>query len=133
MAERERKFVPAIVVQSDDLVVLDDDGNEYRPHAGEWVRFRRSVPLSIMRAMTQAAAISSLGDDAPAEVEAALIALVDAIAGQVLDWSWTDFDWCPYPKPADRAAFVEVLWNLDDYELRWLQAHIADGAKLEKN
>ena len=137
MAEKERKFVPSIVVPSDDLVVTDDEGNEHRPHAGEWVKFRKGMPLAIMRAMTQAAELANIGEnmtpDRAGEAQALLAGLVDAIAQQVVDWSWTDLDWQPYPRPADAQAFREVLWKLDDYEMKWLQSHLADGAKVAKN
>jgi len=137
MAEKTRKFVPSVLVPSDDLVVVDDESNEQQPHAGEWVRFRKGVPLSIMRAMTGATALSELGEgmtpEQAGDAQALLTDLIDAIAHQILDWNWTDEDWQPYPRPADHAAFVDVLWQLEDYEMRWLQSHLADGAKVAKN
>ena len=137
MADRERKYVPSIVVPSDDLVIVDDEGKEHRPHAGEWVRFRKGMPLSIMRAMTGAAELANIGENMTpgqaGDAQALLADLIDAIAQQILDWNWTDADWQPHPRPADAAAFREVLWRLEDYEMKWLQSHLADGAKVEKN
>jgi len=137
MEGKPRKFVPSIVVPSDDLVVIDDDGNEQQPHAGEWVKFRKGVPLSIMRALVQVSELSEMGADATIEqareAKALLSDLVDAIAHQVLDWNWTDENWEPYPRPKDGAAFIEVLWKLDDPSMAWLRSHLSDGAKVAKN
>ena len=52
---------------------------------------------------------------------------------QILDWNWTDEWGDPHPRPSDRDAFVEVLWDLDDVELAWLQEHHTDGATASKN
>lgn len=142
MGKRESKYVPEFTVPADDLVVVDEDGNEHHPHEGEWVRFRKGVPMSIMRLVASAAQIEEVPDGAPdalreaAAIEYARVSegIVKALARQIRDWNWTDEDYQPLPRPvADHEAFVETLWNLDDYELAWLQEHLTDGAALSKN
>jgi hypothetical protein len=135
------KYVPSILVKSSDLTVKDDEGVEHRPHEGEWVRFRKSVPMSVMRLATAANRIGDLDDDA-SEEELSHAAeeygqvseeLIDALARQILNWNWTDEHWEPLPTPSDGEAFRDVLWNLEDYEVAWLMEHMSDGARVEKN
>jgi len=59
--------------------------------------------------------------------------MLDALAHQILDWTWTDEDWEPLPKPKDKAAFRTALSRIEDYEMAWLQEHYADGAKVSPN
>ena len=97
MAKVERtKFTPSLVVKSDDLVVQDDEGTEYHPHAGEWVRLRRSVSLRSVR-------VAQLAQGTSAEDVASYAALIEALIGilqrQILDWNWTDENSEPMPKP----------------------------------
>lgn len=141
MADKERKYVPSFVAHSDDMVLTDEDGNEQHPHAGEWVRFRKGVKMSVMRLVARATGLHDLPDDATPEQQAEMGAeyvevsegIIRAIRGQVLDWNWTDEDWEPMPRPADSEAFTETLWNLADYEIAWLQQHMSDGASVPKN
>ena len=130
MADVERtKFVPSLVVKSDDLVVQDDEGTEYHPHAGEWVRLRRSVSLRSVR-------VAQLAQRTSAEDVASYAALIEALIGilkrQILDWNWTDENSEPMPKPG-APGFEEALWDLENYELNWLQSHLADGANVSPN
>jgi len=142
MADKKRKrtkFVPKIVVSSDDLVVIDEDApedapqeeREYYPHYGETVTFRKSVPLKVMRTLSTVAHVQSL--DPTQDPEAfgdAAEALVSVLATQIIDWTWTDHDGEPMPRPRQKTDFVEALWTLETYELVWLQQHMADGAKV---
>lgn len=134
---KKRKFIPSIVVRSDDLVVKDEEGNEHKPHDGEWVRFRAGVSLGTIRKMNRAAKLTDLGDtmtaELAAEVDDILAGVVAALAHQILDWSWTDADWQPLPRPKDEQAFLDALANLENYETAWLQAHYSDGAKVSPN
>lgn len=136
---KKRKFIPTILVTSDDLVVFDEEGNEHRPHEGEWVRFRKSVPMAVMRIMTEAATVrdvdAEVNDDDQVSRYAGLIDhLVDILARQITDWNWTDEDYRRLPKPrAGKEQFRDTLYSLEDYEWAWLQAHMGDGSKLEKN
>ena len=130
MADVERtKYVPSLVVKSDDLVVQDDEGTEYHPHAGEWVRLRRSVSLRSVR-------VAQLAQETSAEDVTSYAALIEALIGilkrQIIAWSWTDENSEPMPKPGT-PEFVEALWDLADYELHWLSAHMADGANVSPN
>jgi len=134
---KKRKFIPSIVVRSDDLIVTDDEGNEHKPHEGEWVRFRKGVPLGTLRAMSQGGRLVELGEnvtpDVAEEIGDILAGMLDALAHQILDWTWTDEDWEPLPKPKDKAAFRTALSRIEDYEMAWLQEHYADGAKVSPN
>lgn len=132
MAKKKSKYVPTVQVASDDLVVLDDEGQEHRPHEGEWVRFRRSVPLRVMRMVARFGELDEADlEEQTAEYGAAAEELIAVLARQIVDWSWTDEESVPLPRPrTERAAFVEALWDLENYELRWLQEHLGDGAKV---
>ena len=132
MGKKKSKYVPTIQVASDDLVVLDDEDQEHRPHEGEWVRFRQSVPLRVMRMVARFGELDGADvDEQTAEYGAAAEELIAVLARQIVDWSWTDEEGEALPRPrADRAGFVETLWDLENYELRWLQEHLGDGAKV---
>jgi hypothetical protein len=41
------KFTPTVKVWCDEIVVKDEEGNEYYPHAGEWVKFKTSVTIEV--------------------------------------------------------------------------------------
>jgi hypothetical protein len=129
MAEkRKRKFVPTVRVPSDDLTITDEAGDEYAPHAGEWVKFRRGISIASMRVVASA---GEIGEDAdPAETIEILSDVLGILARQIVDWSWTDDDWNELPKPRDREAFASCLENLETYEINWLVSHLADGAKV---
>lgn len=163
MTKKKRKYVPSIEVPSDDLVVVDDEGNEHHPHEGEKVVFRKGVPLRVMRVMRRVTNIpefEELDDEALEKLSERereryerkqqemanqygelSEELIRVLARQILDWDWTSEEWDeenerfkPLPRPvADRAAFVEALWDLDDAELAWLQEHYTDGATASKN
>jgi len=126
---KRTKFVPSLIVKSDDLVIQDDEGTEYHPHAGEWVRFRRSVSL---RSVQIAQLAQGASEQDVASYAALIEALIDVLRRQILDWTWTDNDEQPMPKPgAD--GFDDALWDLQDYEMKWLQSHLADGAVVSPN
>jgi len=136
--DKKRKYVPSIIVRSDDLIVTDEEGNEHKPHEGEKVIFRKGVSLGTIRKMAEAGRLVELGTqnvtpEVAREIEEILAGMIEALAHQILDWTWTDEDWEPLPKPKDRAAFLAALGGLDDYEMAWLQAHYADGAKVSPN
>jgi len=134
---KKRKFIPSIVVRSDDLVVTDEEGNEHKPHEGEWVRFRSGVSLGTVRQMNRASRLADLGDtmtpELAAEVDDILAGVLGALEHQIIDWSWTDADWQPLPRPKDGQPFRDALANLENYEMAWLQAHYSDGANVSKN
>lgn len=156
MTKKERKYVPSIKVPSDDLVVIDDEGNEHHPHQGESVLFRKGVPLRVMRVMrrvTNVPEFEELDEEALAKLSERereryerkqqevteqygelSEELIRVLVRQILDWDWTDEWGDPLPRPeTDREAFVEALWDLDDAELTWLQEHYTDGATASKN
>lgn len=153
--QKERRYVPSITVPCDDLVVIDDQGNEHHPHAGEHVIFRKGVPMRVMRVMRRVAKMpefEQLNDEQIAKLSERQREqyqekqdevteqygdlsddLIRVLARQILDWDWTDEWGDPLPRPHDGEAFVEVLWDLDDAEIAWLQAHYTDGASASKN
>lgn len=142
MTKKKHKFVPSIVVPSDDLILTDDDGNEHRPHEGEWVRFRKGVPLAIMRLVSSASGVNELPDGASDEQQREMAAqysdlsagIIKALCRQIIDLNWTDDNYDPWPSPRlAPEAFAEALWNAADYEIAWLQEHMTDGANISKN
>lgn len=156
MSKKKRKYIPSITVPSDDLVIVDDEGNEHHPHEGEKVVFRKGVPLRVMRVMRRVSklatfeemddeALSRLSESARERYECQRRAaieqygdlsesLIRVLARQILDWTWTDEWGDPFPRPEmDHEAFIEALWDLDDAELAWLQEHYLDGASASKN
>ena len=129
------KYVPSIKVPSDDLVLVDDEGNEHRPHEGEWVQFRRSLPLVALRLIWERPDLEGLE---PVEAFQANIerseAVVQALAHQIVDWNWTDDFDKPLPSPANgKEAFTETLRWLSPKERVWLEEHVMDGALPSKN
>lgn len=103
----QTKFVPSFWADCDDLVVRDDDGNEYHPHAGERVRFRADLPwlITLLRA------------DMPNTEYVA--GVLEVLKRQVLEWTWTGEDGEPLPQPDD-PGFERVLMNLGSWERQWL-------------
>lgn len=132
MSKKDRqKYVPIMRVPSDSLVFTDDEGQEHRPHEGEWVVFKRGVPMKVMRVAQRAGQINTSD---PAQAAGLIEALVGILAQQIVDWNWTDVDYEALPRPRDDPeGFAEALWGLESYEIAWLQEHMLDGANLSKN
>lgn len=142
MVKRKAKYVPSVQVRSDDLVIVDDEGNEHRPHEGEWVRFRKDVPIFITELTERASHLQEIAEEAGEQVVTPELAteyaevsrgIIRALKRQIRDWTWTDEDWQPLPKPKDRGAFERCLWELADFELAWLQQNLSAGAQVSKN
>lgn len=109
MGKRKKKFIPSIKVPADGLTVTDEDGNEHKPQEGGYVVFRKHVPLSFVRLLEEAnkaqARAEAMDEEDPEAVEAVVSLtrqLVEALAHQVLNWSWTDDDYQPLPGPGAR-------------------------------
>jgi len=139
---KRKKYIPSIVVRSDDLVVADEEGTEHHPHESEWVRFRRDVPLFITELTERASHLQELADQADEGTVTPELAheyaeisrgIIRALKRQILDWTWTDEQWEPLPKPEDAAAFERCLWERADFELAWLQQNLSAGAQPSKN
>lgn len=131
-SKKDKKYVPTVKVMSDDLVVVDEEsGQEHRPHEGEWVIFKRGVPMKVMRVAQRAGKVNT---EDPTQAIALVEALVGILAQQIVDWNWTDVDYEALPRPrTDPEGFADALWGLESYEISWLQEHMLDGANLSKN
>jgi len=112
----ERTKLPLRRVQCDDYVVVID-GEEYRPHAGEYVSFGSS---SSMAAYLPLMDLVELKDNVTTEnvgrFREALAALVDGLDGAIAEWSWTDNEERPYESPPNR----QTIGRLEMGELMYL-------------
>lgn len=107
--------LPTRTVFADDLVI-EVDGVEYRPHAGESVTFRGGVTVD-----DYLSAVALQGVTAEAAPEATAGAFVDTLANlasRIVAWDWTDDAGKPCPSPPT----VETLRALRFEELGWLLA-----------
>ena len=120
--------VPARRVASDDFVVTVL-GEEYRPHAGEWVEFRGRLSMGQYLAMLGLMKMSGLENLSPAEISAldlseSMAKLAEMLARSIVAWSWTDDAGQPYPSP----PVPENLTDLSIEELSYLVGRAAGGA-----
>ncbi len=128
------KYVPSITVPSDDLIVVDDEGNEHKPHEGEWVRFKKRLPYALVRLVWGNEDLSDLeADERFRRRMARGEEIVQALQRQIVDWNWTDEHGQPLPKPDERELFLDALRWLSPDEVTWLMGHVMDGAMPEKN
>lgn len=113
---KKTKYVPTFKHLCDDFVIKDPEGNEYYPHADEWVVFRTDLPWGLVRPVP---------DDQFAQN------LLDVLIRQIRDWNWTDEDGNPYPKPKeDPTGFAWALIDLSGNERLYLRDHCWEQAKL---
>jgi len=128
------KYVPSIKVPSDDFVITDEEDAEHRPHEGEWVRFKRQLPYAMVKLIWGSQDLANLDDDERFRLRMDRgEEIVQALARQILDWSWTDEHGEPLPKPSERKLFLDILRWLSPDEVSWLMGHVMDGAAPEKN
>ena len=110
---------PTRKVYADDLVVTVD-GEEYHPHAGEYVVFRGKLRLDTLVAAMKLSSIGKMDmsdvtmEEAEALEETASDLYKDLQRG-IQDWDWTDDDGTPYRSPPTKAelsdvGFDEVMW-----------------------
>lgn len=122
------RYIPSGRVPSDDLMLTDDDGEKYRPHEGEWVEFRRHLPIAVCQLMWGTISLEELEPEE--RIQRRLERgeeVVRALAHQILDWSWTDDFGKALPGPKEGERFAEALRWLAPYELEWLQDHVVVG------
>jgi hypothetical protein len=123
VGKKRKKFVRVTErIPSDDYVVKDGDGNEildeegnaYHPHAGEWIVLRRDVSgriFDLSQDMTNAEYFETM---------------LRILTRQVRDWSWTNDDDEPLPKPTDKQAFRDALVDLGGDERGYLMSKVYD-------
>ena len=132
MATKPKRFATHTVI-ADDLLVTDDDGEEFAPREGEWVKLRKKFPMRLLRVGAQLSRLYTEGEDDVdmEEVEEAFDRLIGLLAPLVVDWSWTNHkedegeDGKPPILPVPRHE-PDVLWDLDEDELMWILDKISD-------
>ena len=127
----ERTKLPPRRVQCDDYIVVIN-GQEYRPHAGEFVSFGSGssvadyMPLMDLIELKDSVDQANLG-----RFRQALAEMIDGLEGSIVDWSWTDNEGRAYPNPPDRETIahlaLEELMYL--YQAKGGQAGVGAEAK----
>ena len=120
--------LPPRVVPSDSLVI-EVDGVEYRPHAGETVSVRGGVTVGDYLFAVKLRDFSA--DSDPVERTRFWKDTIANLCGRIVAWTWTDDAGNPYPSPPT----AEVLEALLFAELSWLldAAGTATNAAIPKN
>lgn len=126
---------PTVKVFADDLVRLDDEGQEYCPREGEWVLLKRRFKMKLLRV---AGRLERLGEasDSVAELAEAFDELARLLAGQVVAWNWSDLEAEPDAEdnqPLLPLPSAEVLWELEQDELFWLMEKLMAATQAPKN
>ena len=110
-----KKYVPTFRVESDDLTIADDEGNEHPLQPGGWVEFRTDYPY------VWATADGTLNRAEYADL------FVRILTRQLQAWNWTDARGRPYPQPGETdeegEAFTAALLDLGAEERTWLLQH----------
>lgn len=127
---------PARRVPSDDYVVTVD-GQDYAPHAGEWIDI---IPGYTVGDMLDASRFQkllddrgSIGDDEPeamaewlTRADRVLVDLAASIDRRLVGWSWTDARGRPLPTPtAD--VIASLTWAELNYLLRAVRGQVAEA------
>jgi|SRR3990167_7151580 len=125
----ERTKLPPRRVQCDDYVVVID-GQEYRPHAGEYVCFGSSSSVADYLPLMDLVELKDSLDEANVgRFRQALAAMVDGLESSIDDWSWTDNRGHAYANPPDR----ETIADLEIEELMYLYqakaGQVGEGAE----
>src|SRR3990167_10019698 len=112
----ERTKLPPRRVQCDDYVVVID-GQEYRPHAGEYVCFGSGSSVADYLPLMDLVELKDSLDEANVgRFREALTALIQGLDGSIIEWSWTDNDGGPYENPPDQ----QTIGGLEIGELMYL-------------
>jgi hypothetical protein len=130
------KFTPTVKVWCDEIVVKDEEGNEYYPHAGEWVKFKTSVTIEVANMLGEIQQVQGLDPEKnQKEILGIGNRMVDVLLGQIMDWSLTadeqdeDGEYPPLPHPRrDREGARKALLKAGNHLLIFLQQHMMDGA-----
>lgn len=115
----KNKRVPTVTIPSDDLLI-NVNGEEFYPHTGESVTFKRKMTPRDLMVMADVAGIQDKYKDRPLEAAQVLYGtLCPLLSKRIDDWDWTDDDGKPYPKPSED-DFVETLYDLALEEINYL-------------
>lgn len=105
-------------VPSDDLVI-EEGGELYTPHAGEWVEILPGFRVADFRVVQALADLQVTMQALRGEDDGELRAMVAAseayaltlaeIRTRVIRWSWTDDLGRPYPQPCDHPEVIDAL------------------------
>lgn len=122
MAKKKPNKIPPRRVYADDLTIIQD-GEEYHPHAGEWVDVRGSTSLASMRLITRVQHLQGMGsEDMTAEdiqeLDEAIVSLTQYVSGLIAGWNWTDDEGNKYPSPPT----AEIIEHLRVEEMWWLMS-----------
>ena len=117
--KKRTKYIATFVHPCDDLVITDDEGNEFYPHAGETVTFRRDMPWEML----------SINEDMN-NLEYCT-AVINILLRQIRDWTWTDDDEELYPSPKDDLkGFATALFDITSTEREYLRGKCWQRADL---
>ena len=122
---RVRRQRATITVYANDLLVEDENGEEYAHREGEWVKFIKKVPMRLIRVGRQFQTFVEAEDISLEEFDDILGEVVDLLAPLIADWNWTNQDVEPdaddklplLDKPRERPG---VFWDLEMEEVMWL-------------
>lgn len=130
-----RRASPTVKVFADDLVRLDDEGQEYCPREGEWVLLKRRFKMKLLRVAGRLERLSESAESV-AELAEAFDELATLLAGQAVSWSWSDLEAEPDEEgnlPLLPPPSAEVLWELEQDELFWLMEKLMGATQASKN
>src|SRR3990170_3007809 len=123
----ERTKLPPRRVQCDDYVVVVD-GEEYRPHAGEYVTFGSTASVGdYLPLMDLVELKENVTPDNVGRFREALAAMIDGL--KVSDWSWTDNRGQAYANPPDRDTIAHLALEELMYLYQAKAGQVGGGAE----
>jgi hypothetical protein len=118
--------LPIIKVDCDDYVIKGEDGQEYKPREGEWLRLRKRLPARLFRLLLGIQSLQGeedeIGEEEANNVSGILQELLPLLAQVIHSWNWTDI-W-DEERPALPPPTTETLWLLDIEEIFYLATKV---------
>lgn len=120
-AKIERSKAPPRAVFCDDLVI-EVDGEEYHPHAGEVIRFSGGASVADVKMAVDLQKFRDIdmstkeGKERMEEVKAGLQLVSGQLTLRIHSWDWTDDADEPYSSPPTQ----EIIESLRFEELMWI-------------
>lgn len=111
-------------IASDSFTITGPDGQEYHPHAGEWVLVRQHLTPGLMHCSLKFwGARSNLSQETAWEYADATAEMASALAEALLDWNWRGPDGELYPKPSaetlnKRLCVEEIAWLVNQIQTK---------------